>query len=324
MSAQHVRSKGQQGLTLIELMVALVIGLVITIAASMVYVTTTNSTRVTQSVSDLGETGQLALEILGREVKKAGFFPAQFSAKDQSLQPGSFENTKLPGNAVFNQGVFGCEGANYNPATQACEARVAGAPDGLVINYTATADFGDAAVIGNHRDCNRAPVSADAANGAALASGRPLYVSNRFGLIATTYTAANGSTVNTRSLACHGNGNEAATTLAPQLAGFDDLVIRYGVYGATANQQTPDRYYTATEVSALPLAHDLTPWQRVTSVRVCLVVRTPDAVRQAEGATARTFRDCRGNDITLSNADRTLLRRFERVFAVRNNLKAAL
>ena len=55
------------------------------------------------------------------------------------------------------------------------------------------------------------------------------------------------------------------------------------------------------------------------------VVRTPDAVRQAEAtAQARVFRDCRGADITLANTDRTLPRRFERVFAVRNNLRAAL
>ncbi|MCU0920207.1 MAG: PilW family protein [Burkholderiaceae bacterium] len=318
------RRRVRHGLTLVELMVALVIGLLITVAATTVYLATASSSRVTQSVSDLGETGQLALEFLGREIKKAGFFPAQFSVDGQPLQPGSFVNTKAVGNGVFDQGVFGCEGANYNPGTKACDATVSGAPDGIVINYLASADFGDDAVIGNHRDCNRAKVSADADNAAAVAAGRPLFVSNRFGLVTTTYTAANGNTINTRSLACHGNGNEAATALTPQLAGFDDLVIRYGVYGAAANQQTPDRYYTASEVNALGLVDDLTPWQRVTSVHVCLVVRTPDAVRQAEGATARTFRDCRGNDITLSNSDRTLLRRFERVFAVRNNLRAAL
>lgn len=319
-SSQYHR---QQGLTLIELMVALVIGLVITIAASAVYIATVGSTRVTQSVSDLGETGQLALELLGREVKKAGFFPAQFSVNGQPLQPGSYGNTKAAGNAVFDQGVFGCEGANYNPATKACGAKVDGAPDGLVINYMATADFGDAAVIGNHRDCNRDVVSADTDNAAAVASGRPLFVSNRFGLVGTTYTAANGNAVNTRSLACHGNGNEAAAALTPLLAGFEDMVVRYGVYG-TANQQTPDRFYSATQVNALGLVDSLTPWQRVTAVHVCLVVRTPDAVRQGEGTTARTFRDCRGTDITLSNNDRTLLRRFDRVFAVRNNLKASL
>jgi type IV pilus assembly protein PilW len=322
-SLSPLHRQGQRGLTLVELMVALVIGLVLTIAATVVYLSTASSSRVSQSVSDLGETGLFAIELLGREVKKAGFFPAQFSLPNQPLQPGAFSNTKDPGNAVFDQGVFGCEGANYDPSTRACGATVAGAPDSIVINYMATAEFGNDAVIGNHRDCNRQQVSGDGANAAAIAAGRPLYVSNRFGLIQTTYTSIDGTVVNTRSLACHGNGDEASTSPTPLLAGFDDLVIRYGVHSGV-DQQTPDRYYSANEVGALPAVNGVTPWQRVSSVQLCMVVRTPDAVKQAEGATARTFRDCRGNDIALTNTDRTLLRRFERVIAVRNNLKAAL
>lgn len=313
----------QAGLTLVEMMVALVIGLAIVIAASVIYLATSKNTRETQSVSDLSETGQLALELLGREIKKAGFYPAQFSAAGQPLMPGAFSNTKDAANTIYNQGVFGCQGANFDPATKACGTSTAGEPDSLVINYLVTADFGDAAATGNHRDCNRATVSSDTANAPAVAASRPMFVSNRFGLVATSYVTANGVSVNTRSLACHGNGAESATTYTPHLAGIEDLVLTYGVYG-TADQQTADRYYTATEVSALGVVADLTAWQRVTAIRVCLVVRTPDPVRQTEGSTARTFRDCRGNDVTLSNTDRTLRRRYERVFAVRNNIKGAL
>jgi type IV pilus assembly protein PilW len=315
--------RAQKGLTLIELMVALVIGLVISFAATVVYLATSTSTRVTQSVSDLGETGQLALELLGREIRKAGFYPAQFSTSGQPLTSGSFSNTKDSTNAIFNAGVFGCDGATYNPSSKACNTKVSGVPDSLVINYMATADFGDSAVMGIHRDCNRVSVAVDAANAPAVAASRPLYVSNRFGLTATTYTSAAGNAISTKSLACHGNGNEAATTLTPHLAGVEDMFISYGVYG-TSGQQTADRYYSATEVNGLPALDGLTAWQRVTAIRVCLVVRTPDPVRQGEGSTARTFRNCRGTDVTLTNTDRTLLRRFDRVFAVRNNLKTAL
>jgi type IV pilus assembly protein PilW len=313
----------QRGLTLVELMVALVVGLLVALAATAVYLSTTTTTRSTLSASELGETGQLALEAIGREIRRAGFYPAQVSTAAQPMLPGSYSNAKDAGNAIYNAGVFGCQGASFNPSTKACGATVAGAPDGLVVNYLASSDFGDAAVIGIHRDCNRAQVSNDPANAAAVAAGRPLFVSNRFGLVATSYTLANGASVSTRSLACHGNGAEGATTLTPHLAGIEDMVLSYGVYG-TANQQTPDRFYTATEVAALGTVNGLTPWQRVTAVRVCLVARSAEAVRQAEGATARTFRNCRGVDVTLTNSNRTMLRRFESVFAVRNNLRAAL
>lgn len=315
---------GQRGLTIIELMVALVVGLVISIVASAIYLGTRSASVATQSVSDQNETGQLALDLLGREIKKAGFFPAQFGSETQPLLPGSFINTKDGSKPAFDQGVFGCEGAPFDPSAKTCGAKVTGAPDGLVINYLSTPEFGDDAAVGNHRDCNRATASSDAANAANVAASRPLYVSNRFSLVTTTYTASSGRTINTFSLACHGNGDDGATDPTPHLAGVEDLVIGYGVWG-TINQQTPTRYYTATEVGALPTVDGLTPWQRVTAMKVCLVVRTPDAVRQSEDAgQARVFRDCRGADITLANTDRTLLKRFERVFAVRNNLKAAL
>lgn len=313
----------QRGLTLVELMVALAVGLLIAIVASVIYLSTSKSTRETQTVSELTETGQLALELIGREIRKAGFYPAQFSSPTQSQIPGAFTNTKDATSAAFNQGIFGCQGATFNPATKTCGSTTSGAPDSLVINYLTPLDFGDSSAVGNHRDCNRAQVSGDAANAAAVAAGRPLFVSNRFALVATTYTQPNGTTVNTMSLACHGNGDEAATTYTPHLSGIEDMVITYGVYTAS-NQQTPGRFYTASQVAGLGNLDDLTPWQRVTAVRVCLVVRTPTPVRQAEGSTARTFADCRGNDVTLTNSDLTLRRRYERVFAVRNNIKGAL
>jgi type IV pilus assembly protein PilW len=315
---------GQRGLTVIELMVALVVGLVISIAASAIFLGTRSATVANQSMSDQNETGQLALDLLGREIKKAGFFPAQFGSVTQPLLPGSFVNTKAPTKPAFDQGIFGCQGAAFDPSSNTCGAAVAGKPDGLVINYMSTPEFGDDAAMGNHRDCNRAKVSGDPANAAAVAANRPLFVSNRYSLVSTNYTAASGRSISTSSLACHGNGDDSAAAATPHLAGVEDLVIGYGVWG-TSNQQTPNRYYNATEVGALPVVDGLTPWQRVSSIRVCLVVRTPELVRQAEDtSTARTFTDCRGADVTLSNSDRSLLKRFERVYAARNNLKAAL
>jgi type IV pilus assembly protein PilW len=313
-----------RGVTLVELMVGLAVGLLVSLLASAVYLAARQTSQVTQSVTDLGETGQLALELIGREIQKAGFYPAQFGAANQPQLPGVFTNTKEPGNLVFDQGVFGCDGASYDPATRACAATVAGAPDGLVVNYFATPEFGAAAAIGNHRDCNGIDVAGDAANAPAVAASQPLFVSNRFGLVATNYTTPAGNAVATRSLGCHGNGDEAATAAEAHLAGIEDLVLRYGVY-SNPDLQTPDRFYTASDVAALPTVDGLTPWQRVVAIRVCLVARTPEAARQEDKAGhERTFADCRGNDITLDNADRTLLRRFDRVYAVRNHLKGAL
>jgi type IV pilus assembly protein PilW len=150
-------------------------------------------------------------------------------------------------------------------------------------------------------------------------------VSNRFGLVATSYTAqgvgATTRTVNTKSLGCNGNGkNPEDTVYQPIFEGIEDMVIRYGV-AAGATSLSPETYHTAAEVSALPKVGDLTSWQRVTAVRVCLLTRTTENSRNVDKTgSLRTYANCRGANITYAATDRTVYKKYERVFAIRNNL----
>ncbi|MBX9794965.1 MAG: prepilin-type N-terminal cleavage/methylation domain-containing protein, partial [Burkholderiaceae bacterium] len=112
----------QYGMTLIELMVGLVIGIVLSLAAASLYLATRESSRTSQSISDINETGKIALEMIGREIQKAGFYPAQFgqNVKSQEAIYGVYYNAKDSTKIAFNTGLFGCSGANYNPVTKAC------------------------------------------------------------------------------------------------------------------------------------------------------------------------------------------------------------
>ncbi|HUG23255.1 PilW family protein [Piscinibacter sp.] len=314
-----------RGVTLVELMVGLAIGLIVSLAASALYLATNETARASKALGDINETGKLALDTIGRELQKAGFYPAQYPSNTATPNlMGAFFNGKDVAKPAFSSGLFGCDGAMYDPDTKACAATVEGAPDGIVVNYFATPEFGASALLGNSNDCNRQPVANDPDNAARALAGMPLFVSNRYGLRNTEYDAADGNHVTTRSLACHGNGADAADDHQPHYQGIEDMTIRYGIYSTTASQ-TPDLFLTATEVTAAGNVGDLTPWQRVTAVKICMLVRSLENARtEDKTGSERTYRDCRGADIKPASGDKFVYKRFERVYAIRNNLTGTL
>jgi type IV pilus assembly protein PilW len=315
----------QSGLSLVELLVSLAISIVIALAAASAYLGARSTATAMANISNINETGKLALDAIGRELQMAGYYPAIVASSSTSTNMmGSFSNTKNAAYPAYNQGLFGCDGGRFNPTTGACPTAVAGAPDSVIINYFAQSEL-DATTFGSGFDCLRQAVSNDPNNALQIASGRPQYVSNRFGLVDTTYTAAGvgaaGRSVSTKSLACNGNGkNPEDTTYQPVFEGIDDLVIRYGVNAGTGSL-SPETYYTATQVTALPTVGGANGWQRVTSVHVCVLTRTLENTRtQDKPGTLRSYTDCRGAVKTYDIGDRTLYKRFDRVFAIRNNL----
>ena len=324
------RPMRQTGVGLVELMVGLVIGIVLSMAAAALYLGTRDMSRGSQAITDVNETGKIALEMIGREIQKAGFYPAQFGMNwtTNNDAAGSYYNGKDTAKAAFNSGLFGCDGANYDPATKACGTTTAGKPDSIIVNYFASSEFGSDSLLGNTNDCNRNPVANDTDNSSRSSSGLPLFVSNRFGIVAetTSYKDSDGNTVSASSLGCHGNGKEAAV-VQPALQGVDDLVIRYGLYNddGVGMGQSPTKFRTASEVNAEVDVGGRTPWQRVTAVSVCVLVRSLANGRQEDKAgSVRTYTDCRGQTIELPTGNRYVYKTYQRVFAVRNNLSAQL
>ncbi|HQR99298.1 MULTISPECIES: PilW family protein [unclassified Polaromonas] len=315
----------QSGLSLIELLVSLVISLVIALAAAAAYLGTRSTATAMANIAGMNETGKLALDMVGRELQMAGYYPAIVPTSNVNLNlMGRFSNTKNTAFAAYNQGLFGCDGGVFNPTTGACPAATAGAPDSVVINYFANTEL-DAATFVSGFDCLRVSVAVDPSNVVQAATGRPFYVSNRFGLTNTNYTkpgpGGTTQTVTTKSLACNGNGKAAEDTVyQPLFEGIEDMTFAYGVHDGTGNL-SPQTYYTATEVTALPTVGTLTSWQRVTAVRVCVLTRASDNIRtQDKAGSLRTYTNCRGATVTYAESDRSLYKRYERVFAIRNNL----
>jgi type IV pilus assembly protein PilW len=64
----------QLGLTLVEMMVAMVLGLLILLAVSSIYLGSRQTFRLQDDNARLQETGRYALEVMGRSIRQAGFW----------------------------------------------------------------------------------------------------------------------------------------------------------------------------------------------------------------------------------------------------------
>lgn len=70
----NARSRHQRGLTLIELMIALVIGLLIVAAVSVLFLGSSRSRQQIESSAEVNENGRYAMDVLGRELSQTGFY----------------------------------------------------------------------------------------------------------------------------------------------------------------------------------------------------------------------------------------------------------
>jgi type IV pilus assembly protein PilW len=71
----------QWGVTLVELLVSMAIGLVVALASTMAYLAVRNTANATDAMSRMNEDGKLALDMLSREIQMAGFYPAAITRR---------------------------------------------------------------------------------------------------------------------------------------------------------------------------------------------------------------------------------------------------
>lgn len=342
----------QRGVTLVELMVTIALNLILVLAATLLYLNGRNAQKAVDERGAVFEAGNLALDLLGREIGNAAFYPT-VSAEPASTSRAPGTNvlwshdlaatqsmTTLP--SPYQHGVFGCDGQRFEPGNDACAAHNADSgpagSDALVVSYYSSDAF--SLDRGQRADCTRADVAKSGYNsgrervaGSTAAAGdtgrapdAPLLVINRYQLVKQTIQV-DGATINTFSLACSGNGAANNNTGYNELIrGVEQLEVRYGVMDDVTLR--PQRYLTATQVAALGDANIdgviYQPWRRVVTVRVCLLVRSisGSALRTGANGQASAITDCNGSSYTPPSGAQ--VRRFEQVFSVKNRQTQAV
>ena len=208
---EFIAPQQQRGVTLVELMVSLVIGLIIMVGVTQIFVANRETYSIQESLGKLQENGQYAINFLVRELRQTGYYPNPYG----SVTGTKTAHEQLAFGAVLP--ISGIEGG--------------GSADDTLITayYTTTADcIGDAPTGGATAAQAITPTALSAAG--VPVPGIPAAIAiNRFNI-------TNGAS-GRPSLFC--NGVEIAE-------GIESLQIRYGE--DTDNDGFVDTYSTFDQV----------------------------------------------------------------------------
>jgi type IV pilus assembly protein PilW len=303
-------ARAERGFSMVELLVALGLSMVIVVATTYVYLGTRETQRALFEKAYASETAHYALDVIGRDIENAGFYPSSAVVGVVQTYSNPVPVTASPP-AAYNAKVFGCQANKYDPAasTPACAAHSSGVDaDTLMVNsYTNDVSGLD---IGNRADCLRQDSANDSVNATRLAATpmQPLFVSSRYTLVATA-AQVEGQAISTFSLACNGNGKAVTDSVyEPIVAGVDQLRFYYLVRAgdSTSNSQF-------VRANAVTLANN---WANVVAVRVCLMTRSMQSAR-LQGSTSYTIADCDGTSRSFTDG---LERRVSsQTFALKNH-----
>ncbi|MCB2016748.1 MAG: PilW family protein [Hydrogenophaga sp.] len=291
MHRRQASRRNQLGLSLVELMVALTIGLFLTGAVGIIYVNTATSSRGSTLESEMNEDATLALELLQQQIRLAGF-----------------SNVDNAGARLFpGQAVFGCEGTGASTLTGsaftsnnaafaaiACNS-AATSKDSLAVRYEANLLNSQPVNVGGVNfpgNCAHESLSTWNAQAEGALTATPLALAdNRY------YIANDAANNNTPTLFCQGRtgaGFGAATALIPNI---EDMQIEYAVTALPAvGNPIPHQVAGYVKANNAALGAAGINWSRVAAIRICLVARSARPVPTGSNAIADLgwYLDCDG------------------------------
>lgn len=288
-----LRSKAR-GISLIELMISLVIGLVVVGAVIVSIIGSGNSGRYQSAFAQMNEDAQIALSILRRDIEMAGY-----------SQPTAIVALPAPQTLVFgtfagSRWIYGCELGFANPAAAAVACNALGSPVDPMIEVAYEADVS-----------NTQPVGGVPSNclGNAIPGAAPFLTRNRY-FVSTTGSGR-------PELRCSANANTQ-----PLVENIESMKIWYGVAVDNVSTQVV-RYVTADAIGAAQ-------WDQVISVKICVLVRSADPVLSAGeddqvNALLTKYRNCDSlvplpADALQTSADRRLRRAYFATAALRTKM----
>lgn len=308
MKLPHLSSAAgrQGGVTLIELMVSITIGLFILIAIGTAYITTTSTSRQRENQSELNEPARIVMSQLRRELSTAGYVDVLDYGLGVSAQAVTLFHTGNSGMANLYQRdpaagyptsgqttplgqffpglmpVFGCGGAmtstpNAIAAAGAAVLACGGASTvrhSLQVAYQAVPSAAsDSPSLQAYDPANPTGEGRDCLQQdlSAIGGAGAVYVINRYFVQTSADDGVN-------ELVCHGSGGATARPIA---RGVEEFVLRYqlaapgtapppgSVTPMVAAGGTQARYADAATVAASALG-----WSNVTAVEICMVSAT--------------------------------------------------
>jgi type IV pilus assembly protein PilW len=289
-----VKFPSQSGMSLIELMIAITLGLMITTALGYILVGSRATYRTQDANAEVLDTGRNVMTFIGRQIQVAGrpdITPLVSDAR-VGLLAGTVAITGTNSATLVNYVTAGGVNANRRADT-------------LTVQYQVS-DMGGPAPF----DCNGQKGGAMGA-GSVQINGAP---NNTFLYTASNNLniAANNANAKYPELRCTGNGGGAQAVAEA----VEDLQFKYGV---DVNGDTSvDCWVDNPTAEKCPGSVVNATWDQVIAVQACILV---ESTENGVSPTAQRITDCSGT--TYVPNDTRLRRTFTSVFTLRNRIMAA-
>ena len=294
-----------RGVTLIELLVAMAIGLLLVIAASATYLYSKSAYNTVSETSQMEENGRFALNLLSRYIQSAGF--VMLNPKAINVQ-----------GALINK-ISGCDFGLSNgtaasaAADVACRAATpAGERQSASISLFFDTDAFNGANFQGLNCIGNRPVEMPITDGSGAVSFTQWQSRSHF-FISTFVSATPNGTVTRGQLSCVGESNAGPgqpTTYPPAqplIPGIEQLAVNY-LLPSTVSPKVAQRGQSASAV---------TVWGDVMAVELCVLTRS---IQSASNETETAYTDCYGNAIPVTGNDS--YRTFRTTVNLRNRTQA--
>jgi type IV pilus assembly protein PilW len=284
-------------MTLIEVLISLVIGLVVVGAVIVSFVGSGKAGRYQSALNQMNQDAQFGLNLLSREIELAGYVSPSQSLG--SLTP-----------------LFGCDGATgaipFDPTATT-----------LVCGNSGTTNVSAFEVVYEADINTTVPVTVGSVQypsnclGDRLAAVGSIYIArNRYFIDTATGTNASGRPELYCASPASAN-NSGTYHREPVMENVDDLQVSYGValpetYVVIRYAKAGKDSTTVNTVNAQPAGE----WNNVMAVRICLLMRSAEPVLTGEDT--RTYLDC--NSQTKTSTDNYLRRAYVTTATVRSKM----
>jgi type IV pilus assembly protein PilW len=276
-SLRSPKSKGQAGLTLVELLVAMLISLVIALAAVSSLIVSRRGLATVDAAAQLGDNARFASALLLRLGAQAGFRDVEYVATPRANNIVGLTGTPAPDVSGVNNATPSSTDP-YNSSTARTTGSVGYGSDILVLRHQAAETFPGSGISDKTMiDCSGNP-----------STTAPVDRDDR--MVSVVYVDVSQGEP---SLMC----STGPSTAQPIISGVENFQVLYGVAGVTPNTaitaltaapvapNVADRYLRADQmVVAGNEAATNANWSRVRSLRIGMVLRGAEGSTQQKEA----------------------------------------
>jgi len=346
MIAQHRNRFSMVGMSLVELMIAMTLGLAVVAAVGWVYLGTSKAYRTQDALARLQEGARYAFEVIGNDLRMTGTTGCSYRTSTNVINDYDTRwYTNFLEQPISSDETDGGTGTvtELSDALRVLRADVS-------TEYVVQSDAGGVFTVPSHNlasgalllatDCDHVAVfqassaiSPTIGHGAGgtpgnstdeLGSGGPYIFaagSRIYRLSASTYYIATNPAGEPSLFRLRPIGTSATPTAEELIEGVEDMQVSFGVdtdatSDGEANMADPDEpYLTGDQISAAGIVPGTSPqdrWARVISVRISLLMRT------VENNVVPTAQSYSYNGTTTTATDRRLRKVFTHVVKLRN------